>query len=74
MARGVYRTAQGKFVNMDNLRLQNENEIAVGNMGVNARGDRVNKKGNIVKSRNQVVNEHYHEIDEAARRAMRKPK
>ena len=48
MARGVYRTAQGKFVNMDNLRLQNENEIAVGNMGVNARGDRVNKKGNIV--------------------------
>lgn len=74
MARGVYRTAQGKFVNMDNLRLQNEQERAVGNMAVNARGDQVNKQGQVIKGRNQAINERYHERDQAARQSMRKPK
>ena len=74
MARGVYRTAQGKFINMDNLRLQNEQERAVGNMAVNARGDQVNKQGQIIKGRNQAINERYHERDQAARQAMKKPR
>ena len=74
MARGVYRTAQGKFINMDNLRLQNEQERAVGNMAVNARGDQVNKQGQVIKGRNQAINERYHERDQAARQAMKKPR
>jgi len=43
-------------------------------MAVNARGDQVNKQGQVVKGRNQAINERYHERDQAARQAMRKPK
>ena len=39
MTRKVYRTANGKMVDLGALQLQNENVRAVGNMGVNARGD-----------------------------------
>ena len=35
----AYRTALGKSIDMDNLRLANEGTIAIGNMKVNARGD-----------------------------------
>jgi hypothetical protein len=73
MARGVYRTAQGKFINMDNLRLQNEQERAIGNMKVNARGDKIDNQGNVVKRRNEVIKDHYSQTD-LARQAMRKPK
>ena len=38
MARS-YRTAQGKSVDIEKLRLKNELVPAVGNMRVNARGD-----------------------------------
>ena len=61
--RGVYKTAQGRMLNMDNLRLQHENERAVGNMGVNARGDQIDNRGNIVRGRNEVVRERYNQID-----------
>jgi len=61
--RGVYRTAQGKMLNMDNLRLQHEKERAVGNMGVNARGDQIDNKGNIVRGRNDLVRDRYNQID-----------
>jgi hypothetical protein len=39
MTRKIYRTAQGKQVDLGALQLQNENVRAVGNMNVNARGD-----------------------------------
>ena len=58
MARQV-RTAQGKQMDMDSLRLQNENTIAVGNCGVNARGDQLGRGGKVVKSRDQVMKEYY---------------
>lgn len=61
--RGVYKTAQGRMLNMDNLRLQHENERAVGNMGVNARGDQIDNRGNVVRGRNEVVRERYNQID-----------
>ena len=57
--RGVYRTAQGKVINMDNLRLQHENEKAVGNMGVNAKGDQVDKHGNIIRKKSEIMQDHY---------------
>lgn len=55
----VYRSALGKAIDMDNLRLANEETIAVGNMKVNARGDELGPGGHVVKSRNQLMDEYY---------------
>ena len=55
----TYRTAAGKVVNIDNLILANEDTIAVGNMGVNARGDELGPGGQVVATRNQNMNDYY---------------
>ena len=52
--RQVYRTAKGREVDMTKLISQNELTLAVGNMGVNARGDKVGKGGKIVARREQL--------------------
>ena len=49
----VYRTALGKQVDIDRIRLQNENTIAVGNMRVNARGDALGPDGQIQQSKDE---------------------
>ena len=54
-----YRTANGKQVNMDALLAANEREIAVGNMGVNARGDQLGPGGVVEKPKDQVMNDYY---------------
>jgi len=54
-----YRTANGKQVNMDALLAANEREIAVGNMGVNARGDQLGPGGTIEKTKDQVMQDYY---------------
>ena len=59
MARKVYRSAQGKGIDLSALQLQNETVRAVGNMGVNARGDVINPQNATVDSRNQSVTRHY---------------
>lgn len=55
----VYRTALGKSVDIDSLRLANENVIAIGNMKVNARGDELGPGGEVVRTRNEVMDEYY---------------
>lgn len=55
----IYRSAQGRVVDIEKLRLANEETIAVGNMKVNARGDQLGEGGRIVKSRNQLMKEYY---------------
>jgi len=57
MPKNIYTTADGKLLNVDQMRLLNEKVIAVGNMGVNARGDQVNSNGDIIKTRNEVMKE-----------------
>lgn len=59
MSKGVYRTAQGKAINMDALRLANESTIAIGNMKTNARGDELGPGGVVVRTRNELVGEYY---------------
>lgn len=71
-SRGVYRSAQGLLVNMDNLRLLHEQEKAVGNMDVNARGDQVAKNGQVIKNKNQVIKDHYRQSDAIAQHHARK--
>jgi len=55
MTTKVYKTAKGKPVDLGALRLQNENVRAVGNMNVNARGDRIDADGNVIDPRNQQI-------------------
>lgn len=57
----VYKTAQGKTIDMDRLRLLHEREVAVGNMNVNARGDVVDQYGNIVKKKNDIIKDKYNQ-------------
>ena len=50
MTKKIYRSARGKAVDIGALMLQNEHTRAVGNMKVNARGDRINANNEIIKS------------------------
>ena len=46
-------TMHGKPIDFDSLRTKNEKTIAVGNAGVNARGDKIGAGGKIVKKREE---------------------
>lgn len=55
----TYRSAQGRPVNLDAIIVLNEDEIALGNMNVNARGDELGPGGKVVRTRNQIMEEYY---------------
>ena len=55
----LHKTAQGLNINMEKLRLLHEKEIAVGNSGLNARGDQILKNGDVLVSRNERIKEYY---------------
>ena len=64
----IYKTVNGKQIDMHKLILQNELTIAVGNMNVNARGDKIGPGGVIIKHsddlyNNTVVNDNSRNID-----------
>lgn len=52
-----HRTARGLSIDMDRIRMSNEQTIAVGNMKVNARGDQLGAGGKIIKTRQQIMAE-----------------
>ena len=58
----VYKTMQGKQVDMDLLRKRNELTPAVGNARVNARGDELGPGGKIVKKREEVLEDYYRDL------------
>ena len=55
----MYRTMQGRMVDIEKLRATNENVRAIGNMNVNARGDVLGPSGQIVKSKETIMKEYY---------------
>ena len=57
--RKMYRTMQGRMVDIEKLRGANENVRAVGNMKVNARGDVLGPGGTVAKQKEQVMKEYY---------------
>lgn len=59
MTKEVYKSANGKPVDMGALRLQNEKVRAVGNMKVNARGDEINDRNQVIRSKPEQVNSQY---------------
>ena len=59
MSKNIYKSAQGKNVDMGAIRLQNEQVRAVGNMKVNARGDQVNDVNSVISKKTEQVSKHY---------------
>ena len=59
MTKEIHRSANGKQVDMGSLRLRNEHVRAVGNMKVNARGDLVDDKNQVITAKNQQVTQNY---------------
>ena len=51
----IHKTMRGRTINMETLRLQNEKEIALGNMNVNAGGDEIGPGGVIIKTRSERI-------------------
>lgn len=55
----VYRTAQGRFLDMSAMMTQNEKVRAVGNGKMNARGDTIDAHGRVVVPVTQKISEAY---------------
>jgi len=53
--RMVYRSMQGKVVDLNKLINQNELVPAVGNAKVNARGDKLGPGGQIIQKREEIL-------------------
>jgi len=60
------KTNRGQTIDMAGLVLQNETAVAVGNMNVNARGDKVNEKGQVVKTKTEQAQAYYQSNPKAA--------
>jgi hypothetical protein len=54
--RTAYRTARGKEIDLNKLVAKNELTLAVGNMKVNARGDKIGPGGQIIKREQLTAN------------------
>lgn len=57
--RTIYKSMQGKQIDMDLLRQRNELTQAVGNAKVNARGDELGPGGKIIRKKEEVLREYY---------------
>lgn len=55
MTSKVYKTAQGKTVDLGTIMLQNEHVRAVGNMNVNARGDKLDHNNRVVETKPRQI-------------------
>jgi hypothetical protein len=55
----MYRTMQGRTVDIEKLRAANENVQAVGNMNVNARGDQLGPGGQITVPKEKIIKKYY---------------
>ena len=55
MTSKIYRTAQGKTVDLGTIMLQNEHVRAVGNMNVNARGDKLDQNNRVVETKPRQI-------------------
>ena len=51
----VFRTAQGKTVDLGTIMLQNEHVRAVGNMNVNARGDKLDHNNHVIETKPRQI-------------------
>jgi len=73
----MYRTMQGRMVDIEKLRAANENVQAVGNMNVNARGDVLGTGGQIAIKKETIIKKYYEHprgmVDDTPTRAKPTP-
>lgn len=55
----TYTSMRGKEIDMEKMALKHELTPAVGNMRVNARGDLLGPGGQILKTKEQIMDEYY---------------
>ena len=55
----MYRSMQGRMIDVEKLRAANENVQAVGNMNVNARGDVLGAGGQVVTPKETIIKKYY---------------
>ena len=55
MTKQVYKSAQGKSIDLGTIKLRNEHVRAVGNMNVNARGDVLDSANNVIDTRSRQI-------------------
>ena len=55
----LYRSMQGKIVDMELISQKNELTPAIGNIRVNARGDELGPGGKIIRKREDIMAEYY---------------
>ena len=68
---GVHRTAMGRAVDMSALQAKNEKVRAVGNMGVNARGDTIDSNGRVIVPVTSKVNTNYEQTVDSRDKSKR---
>jgi hypothetical protein len=75
--RRMYRTMQGRMVDIEKLRAANESVRAVGNMNVNARGDVLGPSGQIATPKAEIMQKYYEQpkgrVDDTPARAKPTP-
>ena len=54
-----YRSMRGKAIDLQKLMAQQDKNISVGNTKSNARGDQLGRGGRVIKSADEIANEHY---------------
>ena len=63
----VHRTMKGLVIDVEKIRMANGDKKALGNANLNARGDKLDSSGRIVKRREDIVNEYNQKRDEGIR-------
>lgn len=66
----MHRTAQGRPIDMESLAAQHKGKVALGNMGVNAGGDKLGQGGEVVKTSNERVQDYYNENPNTTRQTV----
>lgn len=59
----MHKTAKGRAIDMAALVKQHETKQAIGNANMNARGDRLDKNGNVIATVQRVAREHHSVAD-----------
>ena len=68
----VYTSMRGKEVDMEKMSLRFEKTPAVGNMKVNARGDEINERGQVIRKKTEQVNNQYQRQTKVTRPSSRR--
>lgn len=69
----IHKTARGAQIDMSALTAANGQKKALGNVRMNAQGDLLDQKGNVIKRRAQLVQEYYKNNPNGVKKVSLKP-